>query len=37
MVYWQGGIDGNDGTGRDGKTIVKKEPWSRPVDNFTYR
>ena len=23
-------------TGRDGKTVVKMEPWSRPVDNFTY-
>ena len=44
MVYWRDGIDGNDGTGRDGtvKTVVKMEPWSRPVpsrpvDNFTYR
>ena len=22
-------------TGRDGQTVVKMEPWSRPVDNFT--
>ena len=30
-VYWRDGIDGKDRTGRDGKTVVKIEPWSRPV------
>ena len=24
-------------TGQDGKTVVKMEPWSRPVNNFAYR
>ena len=37
MVYWRGGIDGNDGTGRDGKTVVRLVPLSRPVVNSTYR
>ena len=31
MVYWRDGVDGNDGTGRDDKTVVKMEPCSRPV------
>ena len=31
MVYGRDGIDGNDGMGRDGKTVVQMEPWSRPV------
>ena len=35
--FLRDGIDGNDGTGRDGHTVLKLEPWSRPVDNFTYR
>ena len=26
MDYWRDGIDGNDGTGRGGKTVVKMEP-----------
>ena len=34
MVYW---TVLTVTTGRDGKTVVKMEPWSRPVDNFTYR
>ena len=36
-VFLRDGIDGNNGTGRDGLTVVKMEPWSSPVDNFTYR
>ena len=37
MVYWRDGIDGNDGTGRDGKTVVKMEPWSRPIPSVPSR
>ena len=31
MVYGRDGIDGNDGMGRDGKSVVKIEQWSHPV------